>query len=299
MDVASPTLDQLRIFLAVVEEGSFNAASRRMGRAISAISYGVANLEAQLGVILFDRQGSRRPVLTEAGMALVSHARTVADDVSTLLAKVKSLKQGLESELSLAVDVMVPGKELAQLLRDFQWTYPTVPLRLHVEGLGAVAALLLEEKASLAIAGPDIIDHPLLEGEHAGAVQLVPVAAPSHPLATSAEIKGSELRKQLQLVLTDRSDLTQGKDFAVFSPHSWRLADLGSKHELLKEGIGWGYMPLHLVERDIETKRLVRLPLPQRSSSTYALSALWRKDTPPGPAAAWILDQAKSRFGTA
>ena len=71
MDVGQPTLDQIRLFLAVVDEGSFNAAARRLGRAISVISYGIASMEAQLGITLFDREGSRRPVLTDAGKALV------------------------------------------------------------------------------------------------------------------------------------------------------------------------------------------------------------------------------------
>ncbi|HMO69445.1 MAG TPA: LysR family transcriptional regulator, partial [Novosphingobium sp.] len=143
-----PSLDQLRIFLAVVDQGSFNRAARHLGRAISAISYGVAQLEAQLGVTLFDREGSRRPVLTREGEALVSDARAVAADVDGLLARVRGLGQGLEAELSLVVDVMVPGAALALVLREFQQTFPTVPLRLHVEALGGVAALLLDGRAS-------------------------------------------------------------------------------------------------------------------------------------------------------
>lgn len=63
----TPTYDQLRIFLAVVEAGSFGAAARRLNRAVSVISYGITNLEAQLGVDLFEREGSRRPQLTVAG----------------------------------------------------------------------------------------------------------------------------------------------------------------------------------------------------------------------------------------
>ena len=53
MDVGQPTLDQLRIFLAVADEGSFNAAARKLGRALSVISYGVSALESQLGITLF------------------------------------------------------------------------------------------------------------------------------------------------------------------------------------------------------------------------------------------------------
>ena len=54
-----PTFDQLRVFLAVVETGSFAAAGRKLNRAVSVISYGIGNLEAQLGLTLFEREGTR------------------------------------------------------------------------------------------------------------------------------------------------------------------------------------------------------------------------------------------------
>lgn len=301
VDLVPPSLDHLRTFLAVVEAGSFNGAARKLGRAISVVSYAITQLESQLDVRLFDREGSRRPQLTEQGRALVSEANAVADDIDALLAKVRSLRQGLEPELSFAVDVMVPGHVLARLLRDFQARFPTVPLRLHVEALGAVAALILDGKATLAIAGPDILDMPEMERETVGRVEMVPVAAPAHPLARLQQEHGSiapgQARKHIQLVLTDRSPLTEGRDFSVFSPRSWRLADLGSKHALLKEGIGWGSMPRHAVADDIASGALVELRLPERPTMDYALVALWRRDTPPGPAAVWVLDEMRERLG--
>jgi DNA-binding transcriptional LysR family regulator len=290
VDVGQPSLDQLRIFLAVVDEGSFSRAARRLGRAVSVISYGIANLEAQLGVSLFARQGSRRPELTDAGKALLAEARAVADDVDGLMAKVRSLHQGLEAELALAVDVMMPSTTLAAVLREFQRMFPTVFLRLHVEALGAVAALVLEQKAQLGIGGPVIVDHPELERVAVGEVGLVPVAAPSHPLAKMDRIAPGATRQHLQLVLTDRSPLTEGRDFSVASPRTWRLADLGAKHALLLEGIGWGGMPRHAVADDLEAGRLVELTMPEAPPVLYGLNALWRKDCPPGPATSWILD---------
>lgn len=296
MDVAQPSLDQLRIFLAVVDAGSFNRAARKLGRAISVVSYGIANLEAQLGVTLFDREGSRRPQLTTAGKALLSEIRTVANDVDALLAKVRSLHQGLEAELAMAVDVMVPTTALAEVLREFQYMFPTVTLRLHVEGLGGVAALVLDARATLGIAGPDIGDLPELERQQLGSVELVPVAAPSHPLATAGELAPGAVRRHLQLVLTDRSPLTAGRDFSVFSPRSWRLADLGAKHALLREGIGWGSMPRHMIGADLAKGTLVELTIPERPALDYSLGALWRRDTRLGPAACWALDAFREKL---
>ena len=289
MRLGEPSLDQLRIFLSVVEEGSFGGAARRSGRAVSAISYGVQQIEAQLGVTLFDREGSRKPVLTEAGQGLLAEVRAIADASDALLAKAQSLHAGLESEVSLVLDVMVPGNVIAQVLEDFRRMFPTVALRLNVEGLGAVAACLLDGEAELGVAGPVVSDHSDLEKQAIGQIELIPVAAPQHPLA-QAGIPPGESRKHLQIVLADRSRLTEGRQFSVLSPLTWRLGDLGAKHILLKQGIGWGNMPRHQVANDLASGALVELDLPEKPGDNYTLSALWRRDARPGPATSWLID---------
>ncbi len=289
MKLGEPTLDQLRIFLSVVEQGSFGGAARASGRAVSAISYGMAQLEAQLAVSLFDREGSRKPVLTEAGEGLLAEARGVVDRVDVLLAKARSVHAGLESSVGLVLDVMVPGDVTALVLGDFRRMFPTVSLTLFIEGLGAVAEYLLDERCELAIGGPVLGDHPALERQAIGDVELVPVAAPGHPLA-QADIAPGESRKHLQLVLSDRSKLTEGREFSVLSPLTWRLGDLGAKHSLLKEGLGWGNMPRHQVAEDIAAGRLCELDLPERPGASYLLSAIWRRDHRLGPAASWLID---------
>jgi hypothetical protein len=59
---ATPSIDQLRVLLAVVEAGGFTAAAKQLGRATSAISYAIDTLEQQLGLSLFDRGTTRRRV---------------------------------------------------------------------------------------------------------------------------------------------------------------------------------------------------------------------------------------------
>jgi DNA-binding transcriptional LysR family regulator len=94
-DPGTPTLDQLRVFLTVVEVGSFAGAARKLGRATSVVSYSIANLEAQLGLSIFDRESTRKPQLTEAGRAVLSEARSVTNGINGLRAKVRGLLQGV------------------------------------------------------------------------------------------------------------------------------------------------------------------------------------------------------------
>jgi DNA-binding transcriptional LysR family regulator len=279
-DPGTPTLDQLRVFLAVVEEGSFAAAARKLGRATSVVSYSIANLEAQLGVSL-----------TDAGRTVLSEARTISNGVSGLRAKTKGLLQGLEAEIHLVLDVILPAWRVVDALKAFRTEFPTVALRLYVEALGAVTESVLSRTASIGISGPLDVAVPELERIGIGSVELIPVSAPDHPLACAGRNAPGAGRDHIQLVLTDRSSLTKDQDRGVIGTQTWRLGDLGSKHILLREGIGWGYMPEPMVREDIESGRLVRIDVPEYKDGFVRLHAIYRTDTPPGPAGSWLIDR--------
>ncbi|PWR23541.1 LysR family transcriptional regulator [Zavarzinia compransoris] len=291
MDPRAPTLDQLHVFLAVVECGGFAAAARKLGRAASVVSYQIANLETQLGLALFDRERTRRPRLTEAGLTVLADGRAIAGRLDQLLARTRGLQQGLEAEVSLVVDVMLPMARLAPLLERFRDAFPTVALRLHVEGLGSVAEMVLAGRAGLGLSGPLLNGSDALERRAAGGITLVPVAAPTHPLAAlPGPIPEAATREHLQLVLTDRSPLTAGRDFFVLGMRTWRLGDLGAKHALLRAGIGWGSMPAPLVAEDLAAGSLCRLPIDAWDDMIYKLRLVHRVDNPPGPAGRWLAD---------
>ena len=300
-DPGTPTLDQLRVFLTVVDVGSFAGAARKLNRATSVISYSISNLETQLGVTLFDRESTRKPQLTETGRTVLAEARMVSNGIDGLRAKVKGLLQGLEPEVHLALDVMLPTARVADALKAFRAEFPTVTLRLHMEALGGVTQLLLDRVATIGVSGPLPGDAGVagIERIGVGNVVLIPVASPDHPLARAGKNNPGAGREHVQLVLTDRSPLTGKTDFAVISPRTWRLADLGSKHLLLKEGIGWGNMPVPMVQEDIDSGRLVHLDLPDSKGGVYSLEAIYRADTPPGPAAAWLIARFQSQVSNA
>ena len=94
------SLDQLRTFIAAVDEGSFSAASRKLLRSQSVVSETISNLEQQIGVQLFDRSG-RYPKLTAAGSVILGDARSIITGVDLLKARAKGMSAGLEPELSV------------------------------------------------------------------------------------------------------------------------------------------------------------------------------------------------------
>jgi DNA-binding transcriptional LysR family regulator len=289
------SLDQLKAFIAAVDEGSFSAAGRRLHRAQSAVSELISNLEAHIGVVLFDRS-ERYPKLTSAGILLAADARSVVANVDLLKARAKGISGGLEAELSAVVDVLFPFEAIAEAAREFRDRFPRTPLRLFVEALGGAYKPVLDGICSLGVVGslpiaPDNITLERLQG-----VPLIMVAAREHPLATyKGVVPKSELGKHVQLVLTDRSDLTAGREFGVMSPLTWRLGDLFAKHAFLLKGLGWGGMPLHAVNQDLLDGRLVRLSIEDLPEAGLVLpmSAIYLTANPPGPAARWLIERLK------
>jgi len=289
------SMDQLRTFVAAVEEGSFSAAGRKIRRAQSVVSQTLANLEAQVGVALFDRSG-RYPQLTEQGRALLGEAKTVVNTMDSFKARARTLREGLEPELSVAVDVMYPMAALTDAVGSFRERFPDTPLRLYVEALGAVVQPVLEGTCRIGVIGSMPIVPDEVDSERLLNVPMMTVVSPNHEFAKAKTVIGTrKLERHVQLVLTDRTALSEGRNFGVLSPLTWRLADLGAKHAFLKAGFGWGHMPVEMVKADIESGSLVQIQIEnfQPSAPPIAMFAVYRKDAPPGPAGRWFIDRLK------
>jgi DNA-binding transcriptional LysR family regulator len=289
------SFDQLRVFIAAAEAGSFSAAGRRLRRAQSVISQTIANLEGQFGIALFERSG-RYPVLTEAGRQLLADARSVTFVVDAMKARARDMSAGVEPELSVAIDVMFPMTVLTKAAAALGERFPGTSLRLYVEALGGVAKAVKDGQCRLGVMGTLPLNIPELVTERLLGVKMVFVAAPFHPLSQIAgPLTGCDVAQHTQLVLTDRTELSKGREFRVVSPRNWRLADLGAKHAFLLAGLGWGGMPYAMVERDIMEGSLVELQLLDSpvTGDMMPMLTTYRADMPPGPAGRWFVEQLK------
>jgi DNA-binding transcriptional LysR family regulator len=284
------TLDQLRTFVAIAEARSFRAAAGRLSRVQSAVSQAIANLEGELGIRLFDRSGYRS-ILTPEGQALLADARAILLKVDTMRARARGLGEGLELMLPIALDPQFPLGIAAAALKDLHDTYPSVSVRMWTAPLGAAIVSLRESRCALAITAADLPD-PRIELESLSFVPRAAVAAATQPLATRSRdgepLTAADLADHLQIVVPDPSPLTEGRDFGVLSPGTWRVSDNATKHALIQAGVGWGSLPLWLVERDLEEGRLVRVAAAefgQRGATFVRAYLAHRTDEPLGPAA--------------
>lgn len=294
---ANPTLDQLQVLLAIAETGSFSAAGRRLNRAQSVISYTIANLEAQLDLKLFTRDGTREPRLTAEGKVMLEDARRMVGALQDLRARAEGLKQGLEAELSIAIDVSLPSPTLVSVLTAFEAQFPTIALRLSVGALGIVWQQLLDRQCDISFGGqPVVLDNELIS-HRIGDASMTPVAAPDHPLALyKGRVPLSVVREHIQLVVSDVSRMTEGKDFGVFSYRTWRMTDMSTKHDLILSGLGWGGLPTWMIYEDVTAGRLKVLDLEPYPTRPYSLFAFHRADTSLGPAANWMVQQFKEEL---
>ncbi|WP_236024824.1 LysR family transcriptional regulator [Arenibaculum pallidiluteum] len=284
------TLDQIRTFVAVVESGGFRAGAARLSRVQSAVSHAIASLEAELGVALFDRKG-HRPVLTPEGRALLANARDILLRVDAMRARARGLGEGVELELTVVVDTLFPMAVVAAALAEMREVFPSVAVHLSVEPLGGPLAALIDKRSTLAIlAGEDFRD-PRVALEALGSVALVAVVGAGHPLASrrsGEKIGVADLADHLQIVLSDPTRLSQGRDFGVLSTRTCRVNTQDAKHALILAGLGWGRLPAWQIERDVKEGRLVRLDTEALGRNAQVLQETYlghRIDAPLGPVA--------------
>ncbi len=295
------SLDQLRVLVTIADAGSFSAAGRALGRAQSAISQAVATLEEHQGVTLFDRDGYR-PRLTEVGRVLADQARLVLASAARFEAVAANSRKGLEPELAVAIDPLVPTAPLIESVRALGGEFPDLPISFSTEGLGGSLRRLRAGSAALAIClllptvPDDIVAYPLLR------IRLKAVVAPQHPLARARlgrSATRADLEQHVQLVLSDPA-APAGESYGLLSARLWRFVDVGRRLDFLLAGFGWCRMPEHLIAAPLAARELVPLqieddPTPRDALTIYAAH---RRDQILGPAGRWLLDTLQSRLAS-
>jgi DNA-binding transcriptional LysR family regulator len=255
----SVTINQLRTFVAVCEEGSFSGAAKRLSRAQSAVSHAIAALEQALDVELFLRH-ARRAELSPAGRNLLPDARSVIARTEEMKTRARAIAVSGVPKLSIAADVYFPRLHLIACLRALQTQSPMVAVNLRMTTMQGGEALVLYGDCSLAISIADVpeLNPSAIERHWLCDTAMVTVCAPSHPLAASTSpIPTDEFSRYVQLVVTDNRSDSEKTQIAVAGERRWFVNDLSAKHDFLRAGLGWGHMPRDLVSADLTAGTLV------------------------------------------
>lgn len=296
--IGSLTLDQLRVLVAIADTGSFSAAARHLGRVQSAISQMIKTLEQTQDIILFDRS-AHKPRLTAVGKMMVDQARLVLFSAERFESMARGARAGWETELPLAIDPLIPTAPLIASLHALRQTYPDIPVTFRTEGLGGAERRLRDGSATLGVClllpsvPDDLVAYPLMD------LQLLPVAAPDHPLAKAGHaLDAEELAAHVQLVLSDPV-AEDGPSYGIVGARLWRFVDNGRRLDFLLAGFGWCKMPRHLVEPMLRDGRLKLLDTHDQRimpSTRLLIYAAHARNKPLGPVGTWLLTDLRQRL---
>lgn len=265
------TFRQLRLFLAVAEEGSITGAARACHVTQPTVSMQLKELTDAVGLPLYEIVGKRLD-LTPAGEALVQSAQAMVEEWSAFEQRIDAMKGLTRGRLRVAV-VSTAKYFVPRILGTFCARYPEIDIALEVQNRDGVVARLRENRDDLYImsmppAEVDIEQFPFLPNP------LVVIAAATHPLAGQAHIEPEALASEA-FILRERGSGTR----LAADAHFKRLAlaprvrlELGS-NEAIKQavagGLGLSVLSRHALAKHPEDEQIAVLSVrdfPIRSS---------------------------------
>ena len=277
------TLDQLVTLDAIVATGTFRAAAERLNKAQSAVSHQIRKLEDELRFDLFSRD-SYRPVLTPEGEVLCREATRVLQQVRALEATAAGLRNTQEPIVRITLTATMSLTPLLTLLGGIGRTYPSTHIRVSTEMMGGALARLMGGEADLIVAGMAGVPIDQVETVPVGSVTIRPVAHREFPAARLIGIRTrAEMQTYVQVIVagTGGPDFEQSRD-VLSAGQRWTVSDFETKKSVILAGLGWGGLPIHLIEAELTAGELVPLRIegfPPRHTEIFAIR---RRDQPIG-----------------
>ncbi|CFQ15378.1 LysR family transcriptional regulator [Yersinia enterocolitica] len=277
--------EALIAFVEAAALGSFSAAARKLRKSQSTISTAIANLEADLGLTLFDRQ-ARQPVLTDHGRRVLSHVQEILAASERLDNLSIRLAGQVETRLTFVLSDTYQPTHHESLLRRFEQRYPDIEFECLIAEDDDVIDLLQLRRAHIGVVEvqqhypPDIAASRLAEQ-----TEMAIFVQRHHPLAQLSQVHPEQLATTRQLCLNtyNRTERNQSQGLIWSAPSYLMLM------EMAVQGFGWAILPHWMVEQ-YSDKKLVALPIAGWPKN-ISIDAVWSKNSPPGPAGYWLLDQ--------
>lgn len=261
-----------------------------MGKAQSAVSTAIANLEIDLGVELFSRQG-KFPVLTPEGRVLLREARQIANSCHFFLERARAFEGGIDSCLRIAVDEIISQKILMDLLEKFGEKFPSTELEVLYGVLGDIQTMVEQGRADIGILVPNDIANPSIPNKLVSHIAFIPVVSIDHPLAKIKPLSLHDLESYRQIVITSRGGEREPESIIV-GKQVWMIESTGAIMDLVRRGAGWSFLPAQDVALDIQEGKLVKLSifmdLVEPLTPVYLI---WSQQRQLGLAGQWMIEE--------
>jgi DNA-binding transcriptional LysR family regulator len=290
-------LDNLRVFLAAVDHGSFSAAARVLRRVPSAVSMAIAHLEAELGLELFDRSG-REPKPTSHAAALVPQARLLVEQLHSLNIHALSLSQGLEATLTLAlVPELVAAVPWGEALGALAKEYPLLKVEVLTAPQADALAMVHSGRAQLALVFERYGMGAHEAFQEIAEERLVAVVAPTHPMLERLQgaVRDADLLAERQILVAGRDSPQVDKRIAI-SRLQWPTDSPAAALAMVKAGLGWAWLPAGFVRAALNAGELVEIPTANFTNILrFYVDVVWSQERPLGLATARLVALLKPR----
>jgi len=288
------SLEQWRMFHAVVEFGGFNQASQHVYKSQSSIHNAVSKIEESLGVKLFLIEG-RKTVLTEAGRMILRRSDYLLEEAKKVEDIGLTLSQGIESHLKIAVDEVFPRTLLYQALEQVSEKFPTVQIELLESILSGANEMLDKDDVEIAIS-PNSLGAGL--SEHLCEIKFGAVVTPDHPLSKiDRNLTLQDLKRFRQIVVRDSStsnNKEKANDGWLKANQRWTVSHMQSSIDMVSKGLGFAWLPLNLIQDKLENNTLIPLPLDGNSERSVSLYLTFKDLDALGPVAQDFITTIKS-----
>ncbi len=254
------TYEQLRVLHAVVTEGTFRAAAEKLYKSQPAISTMIKKLEEELGISLFSRE-SYRPELTLSGRVFYEKSLNVLQQTNQLASFAKRLAKSEEPLVTVSINAVCPLPPVLETLKAIEKTYPATQIHLTTEQMGGAIERLYNDSADLIISTQTDLDLDLMEATLYERVKIIPVAHCSYPLAQhTGVVSMNEVKQYVQVIVTDSSQSRSKQTLDVMPQNRrWYVTDFAAKKDIIMAGMGWGGMPEHVIDKELQSGELVRV----------------------------------------
>jgi len=281
------------MLMAAAEHGSFSAAARKLNKVQSAVSQGIANLEIDLNLQLFDRT-TRKPKLTVEGERVLKFAKTIVQQSHELDKSALALQSSEERTIKFVFDNALLTPRVAAILGQFELLFPYIEVELIAIASTDVACYIGDDKADIGIMFSQLTEMPQVDFCGIGNLPFHAICHPQHPLAQLETVILSDLMVHRQLNMRGETG-TQMDFFPAVSNDIWWSNNFYALYELVKSNIGWVYLPEHMVKQAVKNKTLVCLPIAfDYKPWSPPVDLIIAKRGLHGPALTWLHEQFKT-----
>ena len=281
------TIEQWRVFRALVERGSYAAAAEAMGRSVSSVHTAIRNLQSALEVRLFAVE-ARRVALTSAGRALVPHANRLVEQADAMEALAARAAAGVESTVRVAIDATYPRAALLGVLGRAADAFPHVRLELHESVLGGALELLEAGRVQVAVTA-----RAPASGSFAtlGRVRFVPVAHPDHPLhGLGRALSRDDLRRHRHVIVRDSAERLAEEGTWFEAVDTWTVESVELSIGIVGAGLAFAWLPVPRIAEHLADGRLLVLPMQKLNDRHVELFLAWSDRDVAGPVCRHLLE---------